>query len=91
MLSSVQPKYQYSRGRPPNPLTLYTQSDFERKAKKDFGFCTHDFHHKYTTLEIFLPGELPIEELLKKYNVGEDYDADEVHRDEEPEESYDEG
>ena len=40
---------------------------------------------------IFSSGELPIEELLKKYNVGDEFDADEVHRDDESEESVEEG
>jgi hypothetical protein len=38
----------------------------------------------------FRSGELPIEELLKKYKVGDEFDADEVHRDDESEESDDE-
>jgi hypothetical protein len=48
-------------------------------------------------INIFYSGDLPIEELIKQYNVGEEYDADEdydvdeVHRDEYSEESSDEG
>lgn len=38
-----------------------------------------------------LLGELSIEELLQKYNVDDEYDADEVLRSDDDEESIDEG
>lgn len=49
------------------------------------------FSNRFHVYAFCLLGELSIEELLQKYNVDDEYDADEVLRSDDDEESIDEG